>query len=146
MRPNSAQQHQGKSTVIALVWSMFSLGLWQHGNRNSAWTCRLEPPKKQSLGHFSAVWPRNDIFLLLLLFFFTALSLATPFSTIYSGLWSYNSSLSCIAIGGMFYAFTWQTHLLAITCGMYPMDLCYHHSFISKQDRIHWYWRWVEAR
>ncbi|NWT48537.1 UT2 protein, partial [Chroicocephalus maculipennis] len=51
-----------------------------------------------------------------------ALSLATPFSKIYSGLWGYNSSLSCIAIGGMFYAFTWQTHLLAIACGTYPMD------------------------
>ncbi|NXV23945.1 UT2 protein, partial [Cepphus grylle] len=48
-----------------------------------------------------------------------ALSLATPFSKIYSGLWGYNSSLSCIAIGGMFYAFTWQTHLLAIACGTY---------------------------
>ncbi|NXG70658.1 UT2 protein, partial [Baryphthengus martii] len=49
-----------------------------------------------------------------------ALSLATPFSKIYSGLWGYNSSLSCVAIGGMFYAFTWQTHLLAIACdGLY---------------------------
>ncbi|NXU47674.1 UT2 protein, partial [Turnix velox] len=47
-----------------------------------------------------------------------ALSLATPFSKIYSGLWGYNSSLSCIAIGGMFYAFTWQTHLLAIACAL----------------------------
>ncbi|KFQ00926.1 Urea transporter 2, partial [Haliaeetus albicilla] len=48
-----------------------------------------------------------------------ALSLATPFSKIYSGLWGYNSSLSCVAIGGMFYAFTWQTHLLAIACGTF---------------------------
>ncbi|KAM8793565.1 urea transporter 2-like [Eudromia elegans] len=48
-----------------------------------------------------------------------ALSLATPFSKIYSGLWNYNSSLSCIAIGGMFYAFTWQTHLLAIACALF---------------------------
>ncbi|XP_021236172.1 urea transporter 2-like [Numida meleagris] len=52
-----------------------------------------------------------------------ALSLATPFSTIYSGLWSYNSSLSCIAIGGMFYAFTWQTHLLAIACALFSAYL-----------------------
>ncbi|NXA48455.1 UT2 protein, partial [Nothocercus julius] len=48
-----------------------------------------------------------------------ALSLATPFSKIYSGLWNYNSSLSCIAVGGMFYAFTWQTHLLAIACALF---------------------------
>ncbi|NXJ70592.1 UT2 protein, partial [Rostratula benghalensis] len=52
-----------------------------------------------------------------------ALSLATPFSAIYSGLWGYNSSLSCIAIGGMFYAFTWQTHLLAIACALFSAYL-----------------------
>ncbi|NWX22123.1 UT2 protein, partial [Aegotheles bennettii] len=52
-----------------------------------------------------------------------ALSLATPFNTIYSGLWGYNSSLSCIAIGGMFYAFTWQTHLLAIACALFSAYL-----------------------
>ena len=49
----------------------------------------------------------------------TALTVATPFKTIYLGLWSYNSVLSCIAIGGMFYALTWQTHLLALVCGRY---------------------------
>ncbi|XP_010190107.1 PREDICTED: urea transporter 2, partial [Mesitornis unicolor] len=52
-----------------------------------------------------------------------ALSLATPFNKIYSGLWGYNSSLSCIAIGGMFYAFTWQTHLLAIACALFSAYL-----------------------
>ncbi|XP_062469383.1 urea transporter 2-like isoform X1 [Pezoporus occidentalis] len=52
-----------------------------------------------------------------------ALSLATPFSKICSGLWGYNSSLSCIAIGGMFYAFTWQTHLLAIACALFSAYL-----------------------
>ncbi|KAF7470426.1 Hypothetical predicted protein [Marmota monax] len=46
-----------------------------------------------------------------------ALTVATPFETIYMGLWSYNCVLSCIAIGGMFYALTWQTHLLALVCG-----------------------------
>ncbi|XP_029818023.1 urea transporter 1 [Manacus vitellinus] len=51
------------------------------------------------------------------------LSLATPFSQIYSGLWGYNSSLSCIAIGGMFYALTWQTHLLAIACALFSAYL-----------------------
>ncbi|XP_044287280.1 urea transporter 2-like isoform X2 [Varanus komodoensis] len=48
-----------------------------------------------------------------------ALSLAAPFSKIYSGLWSYNSCLSCIAIGGMFFAFTWQAFLLAIACALF---------------------------
>ncbi|NXU27501.1 UT2 protein, partial [Thalassarche chlororhynchos] len=52
-----------------------------------------------------------------------ALSLATPFSKIYSGLWGYNSSLSCVAVGGMFYAFTWQTHLLAIACALFSAYL-----------------------
>ncbi|NXW18536.1 UT2 protein, partial [Circaetus pectoralis] len=52
-----------------------------------------------------------------------ALSLATPFSKIYSGLWGYNSSLSCVAIGGTFYAFTWQTHLLAIACALFSAYL-----------------------
>lgn len=48
-----------------------------------------------------------------------ALSLATPFSDIYDGLWNYNSCLSCIAIGGMFYVLTWQTFLLAIACALF---------------------------
>lgn len=49
----------------------------------------------------------------------TALTVATPFEKIYLGLWSYNCVLSCIAVGGMFYALTWQTHLLALVCGEY---------------------------
>ncbi|XP_044513774.1 urea transporter 2 isoform X3 [Gracilinanus agilis] len=48
-----------------------------------------------------------------------ALTVATPFATIYMGLWSYNCVLSCIAIGGMFYALTWQTHLLALICALF---------------------------
>ncbi|XP_026254395.2 urea transporter 2 [Urocitellus parryii] len=48
-----------------------------------------------------------------------ALTVATPFETIYMGLWSYNCVLSCIAIGGMFYALTWQTHLLALVCALF---------------------------
>nr|KAF6423783.1 solute carrier family 14 member 2 [Rousettus aegyptiacus] len=48
-----------------------------------------------------------------------ALTLATPFEMIYTGLWSYNCVLSCIAIGGMFYALTWQTHLLALVCALF---------------------------
>lgn len=45
------------------------------------------------------------------------LALAAPFDDIYFGLWGYNCVLACIAIGGMFYALTWQVHLLALTCG-----------------------------
>ncbi|XP_043938343.1 urea transporter 2-like isoform X1 [Protopterus annectens] len=47
------------------------------------------------------------------------LSLSSPFDKIYNGLWGYNSVLACIAIGGMFYALTWQTHLLAIACAFF---------------------------
>lgn len=45
------------------------------------------------------------------------LALAAPHRDIYSGLWGYNSALSCIAIGGVFYVITWQTHILALICG-----------------------------
>nr|XP_031548193.1 urea transporter 2 isoform X2 [Vicugna pacos] len=48
-----------------------------------------------------------------------ALAVATPFETVYLGLSSYNCVLSCIAIGGMFYALTWQTHLLALVCALF---------------------------
>ncbi|XP_078530865.1 urea transporter 1 isoform X3 [Lissotriton helveticus] len=47
------------------------------------------------------------------------LSLAAPFKNLYSGLWGYNPVLACIAVGGMFYALTWQTHLLAVLCALY---------------------------
>ncbi|XP_040192140.1 urea transporter 1 isoform X2 [Rana temporaria] len=46
------------------------------------------------------------------------LSIAAPFEMIYFGLWGYNSVLGCIAVGGMFYALTWQSHLLAIACAL----------------------------
>ncbi|CAL8347781.1 unnamed protein product [Lota lota] len=49
----------------------------------------------------------------------SGLALAAPFADIYFGLWGYNSVLACIAVGGMFYALTWQVHLLAITCGFF---------------------------
>uniref|UniRef100_A0A670YT86 Urea transporter n=1 Tax=Pseudonaja textilis TaxID=8673 RepID=A0A670YT86_PSETE len=52
-------------------------------------------------------------------FCFLALSLASPLNKIYAGLWNYNSCLSCIAIGGMFYALTWQTFALAIACAFF---------------------------
>ncbi|KAG8456860.1 hypothetical protein GDO86_002592 [Hymenochirus boettgeri] len=47
------------------------------------------------------------------------LSLAAPFKNIYFGLWGYNSVLACIAVGGMFYALTWQSHLLALSCALF---------------------------
>lgn len=56
---------------------------------------------------------------LLYVLFDVGLVLAAPHEDIYSGLWGYNSCLSCIAIGGVFYALTWQSHLLAITCGRF---------------------------
>nr|XP_033932704.1 urea transporter 1-like [Pseudochaenichthys georgianus] len=49
-------------------------------------------------------------------------ALAAPHQDIYSGLWGYNSVLSCIAIGGgggVFYVLTWQTHLLAVFCALF---------------------------
>ncbi|POI29131.1 hypothetical protein CIB84_007119, partial [Bambusicola thoracicus] len=58
---------------------------------------------------------------------FAALSIATPFDSIYLGLHNYNCALACIAIGGMFYALTWQTHLLALACdnpAIYKIPLC----------------------
>ncbi|XP_041816635.1 urea transporter 1-like [Chelmon rostratus] len=49
----------------------------------------------------------------------SGLALAAPHKDIYSGLWGYNSVLSCIAIGGVFYVLTWQTHLLALICALF---------------------------
>uniref|UniRef100_A0A8C5K6U9 Urea transporter n=1 Tax=Jaculus jaculus TaxID=51337 RepID=A0A8C5K6U9_JACJA len=51
------------------------------------------------------------------------LSLAAPFKDIYVGLWGFNSSLACIAIGGMFVALTWQAHLLALACALFTAYL-----------------------
>ncbi|XP_037661450.1 urea transporter 1 isoform X2 [Choloepus didactylus] len=51
------------------------------------------------------------------------LSLSAPFEDIYSGLWGFNSSLACIAVGGMFMALTWQTHLLALACALFTAYL-----------------------
>ncbi|XP_071755786.2 urea transporter 2 isoform X1 [Centroberyx gerrardi] len=49
----------------------------------------------------------------------SGLALSAPFESIYFGLWGYNCVLACIAIGGMFYALTWQVHLLALTCAFF---------------------------
>uniref|UniRef100_A0A3Q1H728 Urea transporter n=1 Tax=Acanthochromis polyacanthus TaxID=80966 RepID=A0A3Q1H728_9TELE len=50
---------------------------------------------------------------------FAGLALAASHRDIYTGLWGYNSALSCIAIGGVFYVITWQTHLLALICALF---------------------------
>ncbi|XP_048148792.1 urea transporter 2-like [Corvus hawaiiensis] len=50
---------------------------------------------------------------------FAALSIASPFDGIYLGLHNYNCALACIAVGGMFYALTWQTHLLSLACALF---------------------------
>ncbi|XP_026994096.1 urea transporter 2-like isoform X2 [Tachysurus fulvidraco] len=49
----------------------------------------------------------------------SGLALAAPFQSIYSGLCGYNCVLACIAIGGMFYALTWQVHLLSLACAFF---------------------------
>ncbi|KAM9102881.1 urea transporter 1 isoform 2-T4 [Sarcophilus harrisii] len=51
------------------------------------------------------------------------LTLSAPFENIYLGLWGFNSSLACIAIGGMFMALTWQTHLLSLACALFTAYL-----------------------
>ncbi|XP_043834826.1 urea transporter 1 isoform X3 [Dromiciops gliroides] len=51
------------------------------------------------------------------------LTLSAPFENIYFGLWGFNSSLACIAIGGMFMALTWQTHLLSLACALFTAYL-----------------------
>uniref|UniRef100_A0A8C5TFD1 Urea transporter n=1 Tax=Malurus cyaneus samueli TaxID=2593467 RepID=A0A8C5TFD1_9PASS len=50
---------------------------------------------------------------------FAALSIASPFDSIYLGLHNYNCALACIAVGGTFYALTWQTHLLSLACALF---------------------------
>ncbi|XP_072461348.1 urea transporter 1 isoform X2 [Notamacropus eugenii] len=51
------------------------------------------------------------------------LTLSASFENIYSGLWGFNSSLACMAIGGMFVALTWQTHLLSLACALFTAYL-----------------------
>lgn len=100
------------------------------------WIHATSPP-------LSSLWPRNDTFLWL---YFPGLSLATPFSQIYLGLWGYNSSLSCAAIGGMFLALTWQTHLLAMACGRYPAGSHLPWKWGRMRRDLSWQQRWAGAR
>nr|XP_020841410.1 urea transporter 1 isoform X4 [Phascolarctos cinereus] len=51
------------------------------------------------------------------------LTLSASFDDIYVGLWGYNSSLACMAIGGIFMALTWQTHLLSLACALFTAYL-----------------------
>ncbi|XP_068931500.1 urea transporter 1 isoform X3 [Petaurus breviceps papuanus] len=51
------------------------------------------------------------------------MTLSVSFENIYAGLWGYNSSLACIAIGGFFMALTWQTHLLSLACALFTAYL-----------------------
>uniref|UniRef100_UPI00358E19FD LOW QUALITY PROTEIN: urea transporter 2-like n=1 Tax=Myxine glutinosa TaxID=7769 RepID=UPI00358E19FD len=47
------------------------------------------------------------------------LSLGSPLKKIHKGIWGYNAVIGCAAIGGVFYALTWQTHLLSIACAFF---------------------------
>ncbi|KAE8278975.1 Urea transporter 1 Solute carrier family 14 member 1 Urea transporter, erythrocyte [Larimichthys crocea] len=42
------------------------------------------------------------------------LSMAVRHDSLYSGLSGFNGALGCMAIGGLFFTFSWRTHLLAI--------------------------------
>ncbi|NXD05617.1 UT2 protein, partial [Certhia familiaris] len=76
-----------------------------------------EPPLTSSF--FCCACVRTDKPILILALCLAALSIASPFDSIYLGLHNYNCALACIAIGGMFYALTWQTHLLSLACALF---------------------------
>ncbi|PWA26614.1 hypothetical protein CCH79_00001040 [Gambusia affinis] len=63
----------------------------------------------------------------------SGLALAAPHEEVYSGLWGYNSALSCIAIGGVFYGLTWQTHILSLICGKTENYVCYSSSEVENR-------------
>uniref|UniRef100_A0A672GQN7 Urea transporter n=1 Tax=Salarias fasciatus TaxID=181472 RepID=A0A672GQN7_SALFA len=44
------------------------------------------------------------------------LSMAVRHEALYSGLSGFNGALGCMAVGGLFFTFSWRTHLLAIAC------------------------------
>ncbi|XP_041925689.1 urea transporter 1 [Alosa sapidissima] len=45
------------------------------------------------------------------------LSMAVQHSALYSGLSGFNGALGCMAVGGLFFTFSWKTHLFAIASG-----------------------------
>ncbi|XP_023193743.1 urea transporter 1-like isoform X2 [Xiphophorus maculatus] len=63
----------------------------------------------------------------------TGLALAAPLEDVYAGLWGYNSALSCIAIGGVFYGLTWQTHILSLICGKTENRIYYSSSEVENR-------------
>uniref|UniRef100_A0A673M5S6 Urea transporter 2-like n=1 Tax=Sinocyclocheilus rhinocerous TaxID=307959 RepID=A0A673M5S6_9TELE len=65
----------------------------------------------------------------------SGLALAAPFQNIYFGLWGYNCVLACIAIGGMFYTLTWQTHLLAVHLDVCTVDVPQEETTQNRPDR-----------
>lgn len=87
---------------------------------NNKHKSKSNPAYRTNLSHLKEIRSSKlkfDTFLMAVNEYFAGLALAAPFGDIYFGLWGYNCVLACIAIGGMFYALTWQVHLLAITCG-----------------------------
>ncbi|KAM8899128.1 urea transporter 1 isoform 2-T4 [Spinachia spinachia] len=44
----------------------------------------------------------------------TGLSMAVRHESLYSGMSGFNGSLGCMAVGGLFFTFSWRTHLFAI--------------------------------
>lgn len=113
--PNSAEQQQENSAMIPLDPETTATWLQTGPCTNAG--CNPWKSGFMSLPHRFYLFGQGMTHLWL---YFPGLSLATPFNQIYSGLWGYNSSLSCAAIGGMFLALTWQSHLLAMACGRYP--------------------------
>nr|XP_020476730.1 urea transporter 2-like [Monopterus albus] len=49
----------------------------------------------------------------------SGLALGAPHRDINSGPWGYSSALDCIAVGGVFYVISWQTHLLVPICALF---------------------------
>lgn len=94
---------------------------WSQVNTHTYITTRLHPTRVFQIRYLkwtvSFCWVNSSVGS-----FPEGLALAAPFEAIYFGLWGYNCVLACIAIGGMFYALTWQVHLLAITCGEFTLQ------------------------
>lgn len=47
----------------------------------------------------------------------SGLSMAVHHDALYSGLSGFNGALGCMAVGGLFFAFSWKTHLFAVASG-----------------------------
>lgn len=53
------------------------------------------------------------------------LSMGVRHSSLYAGLSGFNGALGCMAVGGLFFTFSWRTHLFAITSAFFSayMDI-----------------------